>query len=104
MDPTNFGNPNRDYGLYGDLYVGRTDRFGILTLDGRRFIVPEDWTWAIEMRKGQRRPKTIPSRLPESAQTVGKATIRTIKARIRELAEPQPRDRYGRYASRRATA
>ena len=94
-------NPHIGNGLYGDIRQrGRTDAFGVLELDGDRYLVPESWAWAIKMTKGQRRPKTIPANLPPSARVLGKATMSKIRRRMRELGEGQPRDALGRFTKR----
>lgn len=94
-------NPNANNGLYGDVKPRMTDRFGILAIDGERYIVPEHWQWAVKMRKGQRRPNQIAANLTGPNLARAKATMRHIRHRMTELSAPAPRDSMGRFISRR---
>lgn len=91
----------RGDGLFGHLMRGRTDRFGVLELDGERYLVPESWQWAIRMAPGQAVPTTIPTRPLPVSLAIGRRHMAHIRRRIAELAGPRERDELGRFKARR---
>lgn len=82
--------------LYGNVPLGRTDRFGVLELDGDRYLIPEDWSWAVRMAPGQARPKTIPSTLSPYAKAQAKRTMTAIRRKLNY--DRRNRDDLGRFA------
>lgn len=82
--------------LYGNVPYGRTDRFGVLELDGDRYLIPENWSWAVRMAPGQKRPKTIPTSLSPYAKAQAKRTMATIRRKLND--DRRNRDNLGRFA------